>query len=119
MLRLWLVETGEKEATHISEGADGLLHESKILKFLIHPWQFSDRMVCADSYFASVGAAEELCRMCMRLTGVVTTDTKVPNVLYLSYIVLHECCDRRGVVAREARGTPRLMAFVWMDRDWR
>jgi Transposase IS4 len=57
-----LVKRAEEEATQISEGADGLLHGTKILKYLIQPWQFSDRMIYADSYFASVGAAEELCR---------------------------------------------------------
>jgi hypothetical protein len=59
------VKTAEEEATHISEGADGLLYGTKILKYLVQPWQFFDRMIYADSYFASVGAAEELRRMRM------------------------------------------------------
>jgi Transposase IS4 len=119
MLRLRLVKTAEEESTHIHEGADGLLHGTKILKFLILPWQFSDRMVCADSYFASVGAAEELRRMRMRFIGVVKTATKKFPMSYLSNIELHERGDRRGVVSRDPDGTPRLMAFVWMDRDRR
>jgi Transposase IS4 len=119
MLRLRLVKTAEEEATHTMEGADGLLHGTKILKYLILPWQFSDRMVCADSYFASVGAAEEFRRMRMRFIGVVKTATKQYPMAYLSNIELHERSDRRWVVARDPDGTPRLLAFVWMDRNRR
>jgi hypothetical protein len=36
-----------------------LLHGTKVLKELIEPWAFTNRMVCADSYFASVGTAED------------------------------------------------------------
>jgi hypothetical protein len=65
MLRLQLVKPAEEEATHTMEGTDGPLNGTKILKSLILSWQFSDHMVCADSYIASVGAAEELRRMRM------------------------------------------------------
>jgi Transposase IS4 len=117
MLRL--VKTGEEEAFHATESADGLLDGTKILKYLIMSWDFSDRMVCADSYVASVGASEELQQMRMRLLGVVKTATKYFPMAYLSNIELHERGDRRGLIAKDYDGTPRLMAFVWMDRDRR
>jgi hypothetical protein len=46
----------------------------KILKYLILPWQFYDRIACAG--FVSVGAVEVLRRMKMRFIGVVKTATK-------------------------------------------
>jgi hypothetical protein len=76
MLPLRLVKTANEEATRISEGADVLLHGTKILNNLILPWRFSDRTICACSYFASVGAAEELRWIRMRFIGVVKTATK-------------------------------------------
>ena len=53
-----------------------LLHGIRVMKELIEPWNFSDRLVCADSYYASVAAAEELMKFRFRFIGVVKTATK-------------------------------------------
>ena len=37
---------------------DNLSHGTKVLKELVVPWDNTDRIVCVDSYFASVPAAE-------------------------------------------------------------
>jgi Transposase IS4 len=59
---LWLkiVKTAREERTYADNNNDGLLHGIIVLKELIDSYFFSERLVCADSYFASVGAAEEL-----------------------------------------------------------
>jgi hypothetical protein len=60
--------------------------------------------------------------MCgMRSIGVVKTATKKLPMAYLRNIELHERGDGGGgcVIARDADGTPRLMVFLWMDRDRR
>ena len=61
MIRLKLFKTGTEEAA-VSIAADdnGHLHGTKVLLSLILPWANSDLIVCVDSYFASVGAAETL-----------------------------------------------------------
>jgi hypothetical protein len=46
-----------------------------------------------------------------------TREWGLKTMAYLNKIELHEQGDRRGVVARDADGTPCLMAFVWIDRD--
>jgi hypothetical protein len=53
----------EAEALGATEDESGLLHGTKVLKELIEPWAFTNRMVCANSYFASVGTAEELLKV--------------------------------------------------------
>ena len=53
-----------------------LLHGTQVLKGLVIPWANSDRVVCADSYFASVGAVEELKRIGLRFIGVINTATR-------------------------------------------
>jgi Transposase IS4 len=119
MIRMKIVKTAEEERTHVIIGSDGLLHGTKILKFLISPWIFSHRMVCADSYFASVGAAKELMRHGLRFIGVVKTATKFFPMAYLSQLELQVRGDRQGLITRDSNGCPSLLAFVWMDRDRR
>ena len=46
-----------------------MLHGTRVLKFLVEPWFFTDHVVCADSYFASVPEAEELMKMKLRFIG--------------------------------------------------
>ena len=61
MIRLKLVKTFTEEAADIiEEDENGHLHGTRVLLSLILPWDNSDRIVCADSYFASVGAAKTL-----------------------------------------------------------
>jgi Transposase IS4 len=68
MICLKLVKTAtEQQATSpYNDEDDGLTHGTRVLKELISPWFHSDRVVCADSYFASVKTAEELKRFNMR-----------------------------------------------------
>jgi hypothetical protein len=120
MMQLKLVETAESEVYHVMEGEDGLLHGTVVLKRLLQPWAGKgDRVVCADSYFASVGAAEELEKMGLGFIGVVKTATKRFPTAYLSAIELHNRGDFRGVYTKDANGDAKAMAFVWMDRDRR
>ena len=60
MLRLKLVKgvdlAGDNDDDAPNE--DGLLHGTKALKDVVSPWFGTNRIVCADSYFASVGATK-------------------------------------------------------------
>lgn len=60
MTRLHLVTTAEDEARHRTGEERGMLHGTPTLCRLIAPWAGSGRTVCADSYFASVEAAERM-----------------------------------------------------------
>ena len=120
MIRLKLVKTAtEAEALGSTEDESGILHGTKVLKELIEPWVFSNRMVCADSYFASVGSAEELLKLKTRFIGVIKTATRRFPMQQLSTVELQQRGDRFGLVSRSADGVPYLLAFVWMDRDRR
>jgi hypothetical protein len=78
MLRLKLVETAESERAHAEVDADtGLLHGTKVLKFLVMPWVRTGRIVCADSYFASIPVAAELRRLGLHFIGVVKTASRM------------------------------------------
>ncbi len=76
-------------------------------------------MVCANSYFASVGAADALKLLKFKLIGAVKTATHHFRMSYLNTLVLNDRGDRQGVVRKDVNGQPDMMAFVWMDRDRR
>ena len=60
MLQLKIVKQGGDDNGANDDGG-GLLHGTRVLKELVTPYFYSDRIVCADSYFASVGCAQEMC----------------------------------------------------------
>ena len=120
MLRLILVKSAdERESEHLNTSEDGLLHGTQVLKTLVAPWTNSNRIVCADSYFASVGCCEELKRIGLRFIGVVKTATKRFPMAHLSQIELVNRGDFTGLVCRDLTGNPKFMSFVWMDRERR
>jgi hypothetical protein len=84
MMRLKLVKTMEEQNANVQPGDNGLLHGTAVLKFLVLPWARTDRIVCADSYFASVATLKELKRIGLRFIGVVKTATKQFPQPYLS-----------------------------------
>ena len=82
-----LVKTSEEELTHtVPDAETGLIYGTRILLFLIVRWTYSMQTVAGDSYFPSVGAAEELKKLKMQLIGVVKTSTRRFPISYLSRI---------------------------------
>ena len=118
MLRLKLVRTAQEENAHLRENKDGLLHGTAVLKQLVFPWSFTGRVVCADSYFASVTAARELKRMGLRFIGVVKTATKQFPMASLGSIETTERGESHCLVEK-LDGKIELMAMLWVDRERR
>ena len=120
MLRLKIVTTSAEAASNNeheeNENGKVLLHGIQVLKDLVMPWANTDRIVCADSYFASVNVALELKRIGLRFTGVVKTATRRYPMKALSEIELVDHDDFRGLVS-VGYGRNSLLAFFWMDRD--
>ncbi len=75
MLRLKVVK-GVEADRESHESKEETLHGAKVLYDLVSPWRNSHRIVCVDSYFASVPAALLLWRHGLRFIGVIKTDTK-------------------------------------------
>ena len=122
MIRLRIVKSANdhdevEDSTFMHE--DGLLHGTKVLIDLISPWANTDRVVCADSYFASKMAADKLKEIGLRFIGVVKTATRGFPMAYLSKIELCERGEKEGVITYDENGIANSMAFVWMDRDRR
>ncbi len=108
-----------QEQEQIQQQHQQLLHGIKVMKELLEPWNFTHRLVCADSYYASVAAAEELIRYQFRFIGVVKTATKRFPMKHLSDRIMPHRGDRYALVRKTADGIPDMMSFVWVDRDRR
>ena len=115
-----LVKTGTEEAVdNIAEDDNGMLHGTKVLIRLIITWSNYDCVVCAYSYFASVGASEMLKRIGLCFIGVVKMATNRFLMKHLYEIKLENRGNRRGLILHGDDGNPSLLEFCWMDRDCR
>jgi Transposase IS4 len=131
MLQLRLVKSAREEHTTAEDNDEGLNHGTIILKKLVNAWCRSNRIVCADSYFASVNAATEMQRMGLRFIGVVKTATRKFPMAYLSSLELEQRGDWKGLVAKGTDGKPKhagicvdgprqeiLCCQSWLNTGW-
>ena len=112
------MEAAAKNQHEDNENDKVLLHGIQLLKYLMMPWANIDRIVCADSYFSSVGAALKLKRIGLRFIIFVKTETRRYPMKALSEIELDDRGGFRGLVS-VGDGSNLLLAFFWMDRDRR
>ena len=121
MLSLKLVKSAESEDAHVAEDEEGLPHGFLVMKELLTPWVGTGvRVVCADSYFASVKATEELNKLGFRFIGVVKTATKKFPMAYLRGLEMEGRGALRAVESKDGEGgATDMLAFVWVDRERR
>jgi Transposase IS4 len=122
MCRLKVVKTTRESRDEENEEDEagalrGLNHGTKVLLKLTSPWWMSNRVVVADSYFASVECAKELIRRHLKFIGVVKTSHREFPLQHLQQVELSERGDRYGLVTRNQEGVPHLLSFVWMDQE--
>jgi Transposase IS4 len=99
--------------------ADGSFsHGCKVLLELVRRWANTDRVVVADSYFASVQTALRLKEIGLRFIGTVKTAHKGFPLQYLSRLELgNGKGDFRAVTHEDDESGTTLMAITWIDRD--
>jgi len=117
MLQLSIVTTAEHRQQTATGDDDGLPHGTAVLRKLVAEWAGSRRVVCADSYFASVTAAQQLLGMGLRFIGVIKTATRGIPMSSLSTIPLEARGQHVSYTHATADGVPDLMAVVWVDRE--
>jgi heat shock protein HspQ len=118
MIQLLIVKTKKEQANQMTLEANEN-HGTAILKKLVNAWSFSERVVCADSYFASFNAVEHLRRIGLKFVGVVKTATRKFPMHVLQTRRLHDRGDRYALVHKDDDGRPDMFAFVWLDRERR
>ncbi len=124
MLRLKLAKgidlVGEDE-NNDEPNKSSLIHGTQVLKSIVSPWFGSNYIVCADSYFASVGAAKELYRNGLSFIGVVKSAAKGFPKSYLTSVELNQRGRDFLALASDSADKldPAMAAFLWMDRERR
>jgi hypothetical protein len=108
----------KQEEVELEEGTKyaGFGHGLKVMLNLLEGWT-PGRIVCADSYFASVQAAVVLATLGWRFIGVVKTATKLFPQAYLSSVELPTRGSCVGVKGRDHEYNLDLLAFVFCDRN--
>jgi len=119
MMHLSIVTTAADQAANLSATDLGVPHCTAVLQQLVAPSVGSGCIVCADSYFSSTEAAEELLSLCVRFIGVVKTAHRLFPMERILSRELRARGDNGAMVHVEATGTADMMATLWFDRSRR
>jgi hypothetical protein len=94
-------------------------HGTGVLRDLVIPWAHTGRVVVADSFFASVEAAQVLFRLGIRFVGVVKTVTKRFPMAALGSVQFPHRGMWKGLIHRGVGDLPDLIPFTWNDTNRR
>lgn len=112
MLSLSVATTAEHKRAANDGVSDDLPLGTVVLMKHIAAWAGSKRIVCVDSYFASVTTAMQLLKMGLRFIGVVKTSTRGYPMEALSVIPLQQRGDHRFFLHSTAGGVTALMVVL-------
>ena len=116
MIQPIIVKSARNEEEQ-EDDKENIPHGTKVLKGLVIIWDHTYKIVCAESYFASVTAEEELRKHVIFFIGVIKTAMRKFLMTYLSNIEFKNWGYISGLLTRMVdRTNPVLGAFVWMDR---
>jgi len=119
ILHLHLVTTAAAKHANLSAAETQLFLGTTVLQRLVGPWAGTDRIVRADSYFASVEAALSLQASGLRFIGVVKTAHRRFPMAPLAARHLSARGDWVSMVHPSPLGPPELIAVLRADRDRR
>ena len=109
----------DARSKHRDKDGNAKLHGICVMEELLEPWEGSNRIVCADSYFASVAAVEALKKNGFYFIGVVKSATKNYPRAYLGNEFLPGRGSSSSLVSFDSSGDAEMIATVWVDQSWR
>ena len=118
-LQLRIVTTAADQQSNLTAEELAGSHGTAVLMRLVRPWAGTDRIVCVDSYFASVATALALKEAGLRFTGVVKTAHRRFPLASLDARELGARGDHLSMVHLDATGRPDMLALVWVERERR
>ena len=126
MLRLKLIKSEHDESNYIKslekDNGNKLNHGTKICLELIEPWKNAKgtkRVVCADSYFASVKTCIELHRHGFNFIDVVKTATRQYPMDHLKGVEVQQRGEHKSVFSFDEDKQTMLLAVLWVDCERR
>ena len=114
MICLKLVKSHDDDAPVNNDMAD-LMHGAQVALYLVKPWECATpaRVVCTDSYFASVPTLDALNEHGFKFIGIIKTATRTESLL--DNVELNERGDSRHLVRLNVQGAFDMVAMVWVD----
>ena len=94
-------------------------HETAVTRRPIDPWIYTDRMVCADSYFASAETAWVPADNGTRLFGVVKTSPQSFPMKYLSEKPITKGDDHFSMMCKSEDDIKDMVALLWVELERR
>ncbi|KAL7462969.1 hypothetical protein ACHAXS_003342 [Conticribra weissflogii] len=130
MLRLRLVKDEADERRYLDALAVGgeqghgenVGHGTKVALDVVKPWldwQGPPRIVCGDSYFASVATCKEFATCNIGFIGIVKTATKEYPMDYLKQAEVERRGGMHALVSKDGDGVAELVSLMWVDRERR
>ena len=116
VLNMEITLSAEETREKAYEGTVG--HGTAVTLRLTEPWFHTNRIICGDSYFASVEAAKYLLEKGLKFIGVVKTATREYPMKYLSNQEMQSRGQHISMVSQLDNGQ-ELMAVMWLDRERR
>lgn len=117
MLRMEIVKSPTEDA-EIGKSS-GLTHGAAVTKRLVEPWMNTNRIVCGDSYFASVNTAQALYDVGLRFIGVVKTAHKKFPAKYLGAKPVNGRGNWISMHHKDVSRNCDIAAVLWVDRERR
>ncbi len=117
MLRLEIVKSPVDDVR--SDEDAGLPHGTAVTYRLVSPWAHSSRIVCADSYFASVRTAKFLYEKGLRFIGVIKTAHREFPLSYLGAVPMSGRGTWKSLIHTDEAKAIDVGALLWVDRERR
>ena len=117
ILRLEIVKSPTNDAQNDEDA--GMSHGTALTCRLTGPWAYTNRIVCADSYFASVETARVLFEKGTRFIGVVKTAHRGFPLAHLGATPMEGRGKWSSMVHGNASSKPEIGAVLWVDRERR
>ena len=117
MLRLEIVKSpidDEREHHHTE-----MSHGTALTHRLVAPWMHTNRIVCADSYFASVETAHTLYKSGMRFIGVIKTAHRGFPLAHLGSTPMNSRGTWTSMTTTFSDTNCEIGAVLWVDRERR
>ena len=119
MMRILIVKSISHDKEQ-EDDKDNIPHGTQLMKELMLSWANMYKIVCTDSYFELVPAAEELWKHGICFVGVIKTATWQFPMAYISNIHLYNQVDMSGLLDRQIERTKEVLGkFILIYRDKR
>ena len=117
MLQMQIVKSDEREEKR--DKNEFMTHGASITRQLVEPWKNTNRIVCGDSYFASVNTVKQLYDIGLRFIGVVKTAHRHFPAQYLGSVTMEDRGKWFSMVHHGTDGNCDIGALLRVNRERR